>query len=228
MMKMEMCLLMNQADIYGKGPLCISFPEGKGMLMKKCMIWIIKKYIWKTRRCARCKNIPGPLTDNLKSRDASASKNNGEYLLYCGIHTYIFVFCWSQHIVVHYDKIKSHVLVFSRILLWYISKYFCVFQWLPHPGLRWNDGLDEPGGLSTAACCRGNKLLLSRSLHREFNKVLISRYSQFYVETLPQIIQTINFFYTWSKSLQMHNIWIILHTVGSGTYSTFPTTFDFQ
>ena len=34
-MKMEMCLLMNQADIYGKGPLCISFPEGKGMLMKK-------------------------------------------------------------------------------------------------------------------------------------------------------------------------------------------------
>ena len=33
------------------------------------------KIIWKTRRCASCKNINHWLTDNLKSRDASASKN---------------------------------------------------------------------------------------------------------------------------------------------------------
>ena len=41
MMKMEMCLLMNLANIYDKGSLCISFSEEEGMLMKKCMIWII-------------------------------------------------------------------------------------------------------------------------------------------------------------------------------------------
>ena len=106
------------------------------------------------------------------------NKTKTESTFYILEYIHISVFCWLQHIVVYYDKIKSHVLVFSRIILWYISKYFCVFQWLPHPGLRWNDALDEPGGLSTAACCRGNKLLLSRSLQQEFNKVLISRYSQ--------------------------------------------------
>ena len=34
-----------------------------------------EKKIWKTRRCASCKNINYWATDNFKSRDASASKN---------------------------------------------------------------------------------------------------------------------------------------------------------
>ena len=41
MVKMEMCLLMNLANIYDNGSFSISFSEGEGALMKKCVIWII-------------------------------------------------------------------------------------------------------------------------------------------------------------------------------------------
>ena len=40
---------------------------------------LIKK-IWKTRRCASCKNMNHSPTDNFKSRDASASKNRKKNL----------------------------------------------------------------------------------------------------------------------------------------------------
>ena len=68
-----------QKSQVGKKNLMNTLPVVGSVNKDMTLVIVPREIIWKTRRCASCKNINYSPTHNFKSRDASASKN----IFYC-------------------------------------------------------------------------------------------------------------------------------------------------